>query len=103
MDKFDESMKSFAEMSPVQMTEAMGKFKKMCTCPTCPTYTLCAKNAHELLFCAIGRSFVCISKEKDCVCPACPITDQVGLKNRFYCTRGSEMTQRYAGVLFGKN
>jgi len=102
MDKFDEAMKSMAGMSPAQAADAMGNFQKICICPDCPTYTGCAKNARESLFCAVGKSFVCISKEEDCICPDCPITGQIGLKNRFYCTKGTEMTQRYAQNLFSK-
>ncbi len=102
MDKFDDAMKSMAGMSPAQMMEAVETFKKMCTCPSCPTYTGCAKNAKEILFCAEGKSFVCISQEKDCICPTCPVTSEIGLKNRFYCTKGSEMAQRYAQGLLGK-
>ena len=102
MDKFDEAMKSFAAMPPSRMKETAEKFKSMCTCPSCPTYTDCAKNAQEILFCAVGRSFVCISQEKECICPTCPITDEMGLKNTYYCTRGSEMAQRYDHRLHGR-
>jgi hypothetical protein len=101
MDKFGEAIKSFAGMSPERMKEAAGRFKNLCTCPACPTYTECAKNAQERLFCAVGKSFVCISQEKDCICPTCPITGELGLKNKLYCMRGSEMAQRYDHALHG--
>jgi hypothetical protein len=101
MDKFDETLKSFAGMSPTRMKEESQKFKSLCTCPACPTYTECAKSAQERLFCAAGKSFVCISKEMDCICQTCPVTGQMGLKNRFYCMRGSEMSQRYYHKLHG--
>ena len=101
MDKFEETMLSMIGMTPAEWEEAAKKFAAMCTCPSCPTYTGCAKNAQELLFCATGKSFICISDKKDCICPDCPITSEFGLKHTFFCTGGSEKAQRYEHALWG--
>jgi len=95
MDKFDEMLKNMKSMPPAEMAAAMTKAREMCICGTCPTYTKCAKDAKELLFCAIGGSFTCIQKEKDCICPDCPLVSDLGLKYTFFCTRGAERAQRY--------
>lgn len=101
MDKFEEAMKAMANMSPAERAEGIKKFTAMCTCPSCPTYTKCAKKAQELLFCATGKSFMCISEEKECICPTCPVTPAFGLKKTFFCTRGAEKAQRYEHALWG--
>jgi hypothetical protein len=101
MDKFEEAMLSMFGMTPAEWEEAARKFAAKCTCPTCPTYNRCAKKAQELLFCATGKSFMCISEKKDCICPVCPITSELGLKHRFFCTKGSEKAQRYEHALWG--
>ncbi|WP_414674908.1 DUF2769 domain-containing protein [Methanoregula sp.] len=48
------------------------------------------------------QDLTCISPEQDCICPGCPITGEIGLKNTFYCARGSEMAQRYDHALHGR-
>jgi len=101
MDKFEETMLSMVGMTPAEMADAMEKAKTRCTCPGCPTYTRCAKNGKELLFCATGKSFMCISDEKGCICPTCPITGEFGLKYTLFCTKGSEKAQRYEHALWG--
>ena len=101
MDKFEETAKMMAKMPPAEMMKAIEMKKEMCTCPKCPTYTNCAKNAKELLFCNAGKSFMCISDEKGCICPTCPVAMEMGLKHKFFCTKGSEKAQRYEGTLWG--
>jgi hypothetical protein len=100
-DKFEQIAKAMKTMTPAEMSAAVEKYKGMCTCPTCPTYTGCAKKANETLFCATGRSFMCITFEKQCICPTCPVTPELGLKNTSYCTKGSEKAQRYEHALWG--
>ena len=68
--------------------------KDLCICGGCPSYNNCAKEEQELLYCSLGKSPACIIKENGCICPSCPVTDQMGLKNEFFCTRGSEKEQR---------
>jgi hypothetical protein len=101
MDKFETMAKTMKEMTPAEVSGAVVKFKGMCTCPGCPSYTNCAKKGNELLFCATGKSFMCISFEKGCICPTCPVTGEFGLKNTFFCTKGSEKAQRYEHALWG--
>ncbi len=101
MDKFEQIMKAGKDMPPAEMKTAMEKMISMCTCPTCPTYNRCAKNAKEIFFCGTGKSFMCISEEKGCICPSCPVTTELGLKYTFFCTKGAEKTIRYERALWG--
>ncbi len=101
VDKFEEMTKAMKGMTPAEVTAAVDKLKGMCICPGCPTYTNCAKNAKEMVFCATGRSFMCITFEKKCICPDCPVTNEFGLKNNFFCTRGAEKAQRYEHTIWG--
>ena len=34
------------------------------------------------------------SNKKICICPTCPMTEQIGLTHKFFCTRGTEKEQR---------
>ncbi|MFQ6038659.1 MAG: DUF2769 domain-containing protein, partial [Candidatus Aminicenantales bacterium] len=86
-----------AEEADAQIAE----FEKMlpmvqekCICKTCPTYIA---NETKVGFCQplVGKSGV-ITEEKGCNCPQCPIYKEKGLKNGYYCTRGSEMEQEMA-------
>ncbi|MHA1410329.1 MAG: DUF2769 domain-containing protein [Candidatus Odinarchaeia archaeon] len=90
MDKFEETMSKMATMTPEQAKLAMQENMKLCTCPQCPSYNNCAKDNNELLYCATGKSPTCITDEAGCICPSCPVTPKMGLKNLYYCTRGSE-------------
>ncbi len=101
MDTFESVMKAMKEMSPAEAAKAMEGLRGRCICGGCPTYTNCAKNAKELIFCANGKSFMCIPAEKECICPSCPVTKDLGLKNKFFCTRGAEKAQRYEHALWG--
>ncbi len=101
MDKFDETMQAMAKMSVEEKTKKVGELMNMCICPTCPTYNNCAKNNKEGLYCALGKSFMCISSEKGCLCPTCPVKAQMQLKNQSFCTRGQEAAQRYEHTVWG--
>ena len=101
MDKFEQMMQAVKGMSPADLKKEIEKYNGMCTCPQCPTYNKCARNAKELLFCATGKSFMCITEEKGCICPTCPVTPEFGLKNTFFCTKGAEKSQRYEHALWG--
>jgi hypothetical protein len=81
--------------------KAIEENNKLCTCPSCPTYNKCAKNAKELLFCVTGKSFMCISDDKGCICPTCPVTEVIGLKQTSFCIKGSEKAQRYESAIWG--
>lgn len=101
MDKFEQILSDMRKMSADEQAKAVEGLKPKCICPGCPTYTNCAKNAKELLFCTIGKSFMCIDREKECMCPKCPNTLELGLKHNFFCTRGAEKAQRYEKALWG--
>jgi len=68
--------------------------KSLCICPTCPTYNECAKDNDELLYCVLGRSITCLTKESGCICPACKITENLGLTKDYFCINGTETKQR---------
>jgi hypothetical protein len=101
MDKFDKTMQDVSKMPAEKQLETINTLKGLCICPSCPTYTNCAKNAKELLFCYHGKSFMCIDREKECNCPKCPVTKELELKNKFFCARGAEKAQRYEHTLWG--
>jgi hypothetical protein len=101
MDKFEQTMKEMAKMPPVERERAIGAEKNKCICSTCPTFTGCAKNAGEIFYCANGNSFMCISADKGCICPTCPVMSDLGLKYKSYCLKGSEKALRYENTLWG--
>lgn len=63
----------------------------LCICRDCPTYFDCDE---PLAFCLYeqGKSS-CITVERGCICPSCPVHTQGDLKLNLYCTRGSEKAQ----------
>ena len=94
MDKFEGIASQMMQISEEERIKMNEEKKPMCTCPTCPSYNVCSTEGNELLFCALGGSKNCITVEKECICPDCPITDQMGLKFNYFCTRDSEKNQR---------
>lgn len=78
-------------MPPDEMEEKKKTVIELCTCPRCPSYVECDEKG-GFCFPTIGKSG-CIESEKGCICPGCPVTEKIGLKNNFYCTRGSENEQ----------
>jgi len=101
MDTFEKTMESISKKSKKEQADLIADFKSKCLCPTCPTYNNCASKAGEKLFCVTGKSFMCISEDKGCFCPQCPIGKEVGLKHQKFCLKGSEMAQRYENTLWG--
>ena len=94
MDKFEQAMQQMAQLTKEERMKMIESKKKLCTCGGCPTYNDCARENKELLYCALGKSPTCITEENGCICPGCPLTEQMGLKHEFFCTRGSEREQR---------
>lgn len=96
MDKFEKKVQEVMELSEEDRNNTIAELKKMCICPTCPTYTDCAKDDMQGLFCVLGKSGSCITVEKGCECPNCPLAQSldVGVENNTYCIRGSELEQR---------
>lgn len=101
MNTFEEKVRAMKGMTPEEVQAALERLKSMCACPSCPSYNRCAKNGEERLFCSTGRSFMCISDEKSCICPTCPVGKELGLKYTFFCTRGAEKAQRYEHTIWG--
>lgn len=93
MDKFEEMREKMKDVPDEERMKMMEEKGKMCVCPSCPSYNECTKGKEELLYCAKGKSS-CEIEEKGCTCPGCPITEQMGLKNTFFCTKGTEAEQR---------
>jgi hypothetical protein len=98
-DPFVRTMKQMMTMPKDQVMKKVGELNKMCICGSCPTYTSCAKNAGESMFCAHGTSFHCITENKGCVCPTCPVTKPLGLKHQAYCMMGTEKAQRFDAMI----
>jgi hypothetical protein len=101
MDAFETFTNQMKQMSPADQAAWTEENGKLCICPGCPTHTTCAKNNKELLFCTMGKSFMCISAEKGCLCPTCPVHANTGMKHKSYCTRGAEKAQRYEHTIWG--
>jgi len=68
---------------------------KLCICEGCPTYVDCSKQGanKEKAFCMVVGKSKCITKEKGCICGACPVKIKMSLKNFYFCTKGSEEQQ----------
>lgn len=94
MDKFEEVMKMMSTMTEEERMKSMSEKKALCICGGCPSYNDCAKEKGELLYCAIGASKTCITEAPTCICGGCPVTPKMGLKNLYFCTKGSEKEQR---------
>jgi len=64
----------------------------MCICKSCPTYV---EGADPVGYClpSIGRNEK-ITEEDQCICPGCPVFDDMNLTKTFFCTRGSEKEQK---------
>jgi len=67
----------------------------LCICEGCPTYVDCSKQgaSKDKAFCVVFGKSKCITKEKGCICGACPVKSKLKLKNFYFCTKGSEEQQ----------
>ncbi len=99
MDKFDQTMKMMKSLTPEDKKMKMDKFLDKCNCGSCPSYTECAKNDQEGIFCLMGNSFRCINEINGCNCPTCPVESDLSMKNDMYCMKGSEFENRYIGKM----
>jgi len=79
------------EMNPKQMDEKKQMAIGMCICKSCPSFVECEESI-AYCFPTIGKS-KCIKDGKGCICGSCPLTEKMGLKHAYYCTRGSEKEQ----------
>ena len=94
MDTFENMMQMMSKMTEEERMKTIKANKVLCVCPTCPTYNECAKEKGELFYCALGVSTTCIIQESGCICPACPITEKMGLTKDYFCIQGTESQQR---------
>ena len=94
MDKFEQVMQMMSQMTDEERMKAIEANKNLCICPDCPTYNECAQEKGEIFYCAMGKSPTCITKGLGCICPACPITEKMGLTHDYFCTNGTEKEQR---------
>jgi hypothetical protein len=95
MDKFDETVRMIKEAGPDDKNKKIEMFGDKCKCPVCPSYTECAKNDNEGIFCLQGHSFRCIGQIRGCNCPNCQVKQDLSMKDMMYCVRGSEFENRY--------
>jgi hypothetical protein len=79
-------------MTPEKRKAEIASMRTKCPCAKCPTFTECARERDEKLFCFYGRSPDCVSRELKCICPKCPVHAEFGFKGLHYCTRGGERT-----------
>jgi hypothetical protein len=79
-------------MAPERRKAEIAAMRTRCPCAKCPTYTICAGEREERMFCFYGKSPDCISRELKCICRKCPVHEEFGFKNLHYCTRGGERT-----------
>jgi hypothetical protein len=60
-----------------------------CICRVCPTYYACGE---KIAFCMPeARKSQCIKIESGCICPGCPVQEEMNFKHEFYCVRGNEL------------
>ncbi|WP_019176934.1 DUF2769 domain-containing protein [Methanomassiliicoccus luminyensis] len=86
------SLQDLNRLTPEKRKAEIAAMRTRCPCQKCPTYTECAGDRDEKLFCFYGRSPDCISRELKCICPKCPVHDEFGFRKLHYCTRGGEST-----------
>lgn len=85
-------MEEKMNMSPEEMEKMEQKVISMCICQSCPTYV---EGADPVGYCfpTIGKNDK-ITMEDQCVCPGCPVFEEMNLTKTFFCTRGSEREQK---------
>lgn len=96
MVNFEKAIAGLAALGEKERAAKMETLTKLCVCDDCPTYTDCARQNGECLFCLRGKSADCIKTDVDCICPSCPMTRAYGLSHNYFCTRGGEADQKKA-------
>ena len=96
MDKFEQLIHDVNELPESDRIKAVENYKGSCICQTCATYTQCAADTNQKLFCVTGKNENCITEIRGCECPTCPLAHSlnVGIIHNSYCITGSEMKQR---------
>ncbi len=93
-DKFDDLLANLEGMPEPQRKATLRDLEARCTCPSCKTYTECAKAKAERLYCLEGKSPDCITKGVECICPSCPVQVEYTMRDMYYCIEGSEDQKR---------
>lgn len=102
LDPFKKRCLEMAACTPAVRRAIAEEMRSRCVCPACPTYTDCAANNDERLFCDMGYSNLCITYEVDCLCAnGCPVHSELAMRHDFYCMRGAEKAQRYEEEVWG--
>ncbi|OPX60759.1 MAG: hypothetical protein A4E25_00168 [Methanobacterium sp. PtaB.Bin024] len=96
MDKFEKLTEELSQLSDEEYAKKLKELGADCVCPICPSYTDCAKDKQENVFCITGKSGGCITMEMGCLCPTCPLAQkyEIGVMYNFYCQRGTETEQK---------
>jgi hypothetical protein len=89
MDTFEEMLRKMQQMTDAEQKAALDSLRKKCNCIKCPTCNDCMKGKQELLYCVTGKTG-CAAERKGCICVTCPVTSLMGLKNAYFCVKGSE-------------
>jgi hypothetical protein len=88
---FEELTDKLNKMSSSDRNKFIADLNSKCICHECPTYTNCARESKELLFCLLGKTR-CPVDERTCLCPQeCGVYKKYDLKLSFYCSRGKEI------------
>jgi len=87
-ESFEDKMKAMKDLSDEEMAKRIEEVKAICAsfCGECPSYT--GTGETELGFCITDKSKA-ITEEKGCLCTSCPITSQMSLRWKYFCTLGS--------------
>lgn len=80
------------DMSQEEMKKIEEKVLSKCICRSCPTYV---EGADPIGYCfpTIGKNEK-IKEEDQCICPGCPVFEEMNLTKSFFCTRSSEKEQK---------
>jgi hypothetical protein len=94
LDKFEAIIETMSKLTEEERRKDIEENRASCICPDYPTYNECTQEKSELFYCGIDKSPICIVKEQGCLCPACLVTERMGLNYQFFCTKGTEKEQR---------
>lgn len=62
--------------------------EKICLCKSCPSYFECGD---KVAYCVDdGGKSQCIKNQAGCVCPGCPVQQEMNYAHIYYCINGSE-------------
>jgi hypothetical protein len=80
-------MDKLSQMPEKERIKATNENRCCASAPHAQHITTGAKHNMEALYCLEGKSVVCITKQSGCICPACPVTDKLGLEKDYFCTK----------------